>query len=94
MGTAIRQGATSVTQLELMPQPPLVRRKENPWPEWPLVLRTSSSHEEGAGGLLKRDYALMTKRLVAGDGGRVAALEAARVELARGRSCECPTRRS
>ncbi len=47
VGTSLRQGAREVTQLELMPKPPLSRAPQNPWPEWPLVLRTSSSHREG-----------------------------------------------
>jgi glutamate synthase (NADPH) small chain len=74
VGTSVRQGAASVLQLELMPKPPLVRMPENPWPEWPLVLRTSSSHEEGA----MRDWAISTKEL-AGKDGRVTHLVAARV---------------
>jgi glutamate synthase (NADPH/NADH) small chain len=88
VGTSIRHGATSVTQLELMPKPPLVRAPQNPWPEWPLIVRTSSSHEEGEGGLLGRDWAVMTKRLVAGPDGRVAGLEAIRVELKGGKLVE------
>ena len=93
MGTSIRQGAASVLQLELMPKPALVRMPANPWPEWPLVLRTSSSHEEGgASGTLARDWAGMTKRLVAGDssGEAVAALEGARVETRGGKLVEVP----
>jgi glutamate synthase (NADPH/NADH) small chain len=74
VGTSIRQGAASVVQIELMPKPPLVRMPANPWPEWPLVFRTSSSLEEGAA----RDWALSTKAFV-GDGGKVTHLEAARV---------------
>jgi glutamate synthase (NADPH/NADH) small chain len=76
VGTSHRQGAASVTSLELMPRPPDERAERNPWPQWPLVYRTSSSHEEGG----ERDFAVMTRRLV-GDNGRVVALEAVRVEL-------------
>ena len=47
VGTANRQGATSVTQIELLPEPPASRPADNPWPTWPIILRTSSSHEEG-----------------------------------------------
>ncbi|MDR2350476.1 MAG: glutamate synthase subunit beta [Deltaproteobacteria bacterium] len=47
VGTALRQGATSVSQFEIMPEPPKTRAPDNPWPQWPRVLRTSSSHEEG-----------------------------------------------
>jgi glutamate synthase (NADPH/NADH) small chain len=82
VGTSVRQGAASVTQLELMPKPPLARMPENPWPEWPLVLRTSSSHEEGC----ERDWAISTKGLL-GEDGRVTTLRAARVRLA-GRAFE------
>ena len=80
VGTAIRQGATSVTQLELMPKPALVRVPTNPWPEWPLVLRTSSSQEEGA----ERDWAVSTKSFV-GQGGDVVSLQALRVVLEGGK---------
>jgi glutamate synthase (NADPH/NADH) small chain len=91
VGTSIRQGATSVLQLELMPKPALVRMPHNPWPEWPLVLRTSSSHEEGAAGALARDWAGMTKRLVAREGEtHVSALEAVRIEMRGGKIVEVP----
>jgi glutamate synthase (NADPH/NADH) small chain len=79
VGTAVRQGATSVTQLELMPRPALVRMPSNPWPEWPLVLRTSSSQEEGA----DRDWSISTRAFRA-SGGRVASLEAVRAVLEKG----------
>lgn len=80
VGTSIRQGAASVLQLELMPKPPLVRAPQNPWPEWPFVLRTSTSHEEGA----DRDWAVQT-RAFRGENGRVAGLEAVRVVREEGR---------
>ncbi|RIK94693.1 MAG: glutamate synthase [Burkholderiales bacterium] len=76
VGTSNRQGAASVTQLELMPQPPLQERRELTWPYWPYKLRTSSSHEEGC----ERDWAIGTKRFVAGPDGRVRALVAVRLE--------------
>jgi glutamate synthase (NADPH/NADH) small chain len=47
VGTSLRQGAISVTQFEILPKPPIFRAENNPWPQWPLTLRTSSSHEEG-----------------------------------------------
>ena len=50
LGTAHRQGAASVHQLEIMPEPPGMRSDEHPWPVWPIILRTSSAHEEGGGG--------------------------------------------
>ncbi len=90
VGTSIRHGAASVAQLELMPKPALVRMPSNPWPEWPLVLRTSSSHEEGADGTLQRDWAVMTKRFVPGADGRVAGLEAVRIEMRGGKLEEAP----
>jgi glutamate synthase (NADPH/NADH) small chain len=80
VGTAVRQGAASVTQLELMPKPALVRLPTNPWPEWPLVLRTSTSQEEGA----DRDWSVAT-RAFRGEGGRVVALEAQRAVLEGGK---------
>jgi glutamate synthase (NADPH/NADH) small chain len=75
VGTSIRHRAKSVVQLELLPKPPLARMPQNPWPEWPLVLRTSSSQEEGC----ERDWAVMTKGFV-GEAGHVTALRAVRVQ--------------
>jgi glutamate synthase (NADPH/NADH) small chain len=60
VGTSNRQGAASVTQIEIMPKPPEKENKALSWPNWPLKLRTSSSHEEGA----DRDWAILTKRVV------------------------------
>ena len=76
VGTSNRQRAASVTQLELMAKPPLVRMPENPWPSWPLVFRTSSSQEEGCA----REFAIMTKELLSGPDGRVAKLRAVRAD--------------
>ncbi|MEJ0096123.1 MAG: glutamate synthase subunit beta [Methylocella sp.] len=64
IGTSIRQGALSVTQLEIMPQPPEKENKLLTWPNWPLKLRTSSSQEEGA----KRDFSVLTKQFIGEDG--------------------------
>jgi len=75
IGTATRQGARSITQLEILPQPPEHEDKALVWPDWPLKLRTSSSQEEGC----ERDWAVLTKRAL-GEDGRVAALECVRVE--------------
>ena len=80
VGTALRQGAVSVTQLELMPRPSLVRPPDNPWPEWPLVLRTSTSQHEGA----ERDWSVSTRGFHGAEG-RVASLQTARVVLEGGR---------
>jgi glutamate synthase (NADPH/NADH) small chain len=70
LGTAHRQGARSVTQLELLPAPPGTRAGDNPWPQWPHIFRTSSAHEEGG----QRTYAAATTALVGDEGGRVRAL--------------------
>jgi glutamate synthase (NADPH/NADH) small chain len=75
IGTSIRQGALKVTQLEILPIPPAAENKLLTWPNWPLKLRTSSSHEEGA----ERDFAVMT-RAFRGENGAVAALDCVRVD--------------
>jgi len=69
LGTALRQGAAQVTQIELQPAPPTARAPHNPWPAWPMVFRTSSSHEEGG----ERAFAFRTTRLE-GEGGRLTTL--------------------
>ncbi len=76
LGTALRQGAAHVMQIELMPAPPAARAATNPWPAWPLVFRTSSSQEEGG----EREFAFRTTRLEGKDGTLVA-LHGVRVEL-------------
>jgi glutamate synthase (NADPH/NADH) small chain len=78
VGTSNRQGALSVTQFELLPQPPEQENKPLTWPEWPIKLRSSSSHEEGC----NRDWAVTTKRFE-GRNGKVETLVAARVEWSR-----------
>jgi glutamate synthase (NADPH/NADH) small chain len=70
LGTAHRQGAASVTQLEIMPRPPEVRGDNNPWPQWSLVYRTSSAHEEGG----ERIFSVNTERFVDDGNGNVSAL--------------------
>ena len=79
LGTAHRQGAASVTQLELLPQPPLERSPDNPWPQWPNIFRVSTAHEEGG----ERLYAVSTQRFVGDDAGRVRALQGVKVEIVR-----------
>ncbi len=79
VGTSNRHGAKSVTQFELLPQPPEHENKPLTWPYWPIKLRTSSSHEEGCA----RDWAVATKRFE-GKGGRVEKLVAVRVEWGKG----------
>jgi glutamate synthase (NADPH/NADH) small chain len=85
VGTSNRQGAASVTQLEVMPQPPEKENKALTWPDWPLKMRTSSSHEEGVG----RDFAVLTRR-AAGANGRIEALECVRVTWSGGAMKEVP----
>lgn len=85
VGTSNRQGAASVTQLEIMPRPPEKEDKALTWPDWPLKLRTSSSHEEGC----DRDWSVLTKRVI-GENGNVTGLECVRVEWANGQMQEVP----
>ena len=85
VGTSNRHGAASVTQFELLPQPPEKENKDMIWPYWPIKLRTSSSHEEGC----QRDWAVATKRLE-GSNGKVEKLIAARVEWKEGKMQEVP----
>ena len=75
IGTSFRQGAVSVTQLEIMPPPPEKENKLLTWPDWPLKMRTSSSQAEGA----TRDFAVMTRRII-GEGGKVKAVECIRLD--------------
>jgi glutamate synthase (NADPH/NADH) small chain len=87
VGTSNRHGAASVTQFELMPQPPEVEDRPLTWPYWPIKLRTSSSHEEGC----EREFAIATKEFVAGTGkdkGRVVALKTVRVQWQGGKMVE------
>ncbi|HEY9218081.1 MAG TPA: glutamate synthase subunit beta [Phenylobacterium sp.] len=79
IGTSNRHGAASVTQLEIMPQPPVRENKQLVWPDWPYKLRTSSSHEEGC----ERDFAVGTKRFIGKDG-KVTAVECVRLEWVTG----------
>ena len=82
LGTAHRQGAASVTQLEIMPTPPDARPASQPWPTYPLVYRTSSAHEEGG----DRVFAVSTEEFLGSDG-RVRALRLAEVEFRDGAFC-------
>ncbi|MBN9564380.1 MAG: glutamate synthase subunit beta [Alphaproteobacteria bacterium] len=75
IGTSARQGAASITQLEILPRPPDRENKALTWPNWPLKLRTSHAHEEGC----ERDWAILTKEAVGSDG-RIEALQCVRVE--------------
>jgi glutamate synthase (NADPH/NADH) small chain len=75
IGTSIRQGALSVTNFEIMPKPPEHENKLLTWPDWPLKLRTSSSHEEGA----ERDFAVLTQEFL-GENGQVKTLKCVRCD--------------
>ncbi len=89
VGTSNRHGAASVTQFELLPQPPEQENKPLVWPYWPIKLRTSSSHEEGC----ERDWSVATKAFVAGTGkdkNKVKSITACRVEWKDGRMQEVP----
>jgi glutamate synthase (NADPH/NADH) small chain len=81
LGTAHRQGATSVHQFEIMPRPPDHRADVTPWPTWPLMMRTSSAHEEGC----ERVFSVNTESFLGDDDGVVRALRAHEVEMVEGR---------
>ncbi|HSV69593.1 MAG TPA: glutamate synthase subunit beta [Methylibium sp.] len=85
VGTSNRHGAKSVTQFELLPQPPEQENKELTWPYWPYKLRTSSSHEEGC----EREFAIATKEFV-GKNGKLTALKTVRVQFEGGKMVEVP----
>jgi glutamate synthase (NADPH) small chain len=79
LGTANRQGAKSVHQLEIMPRPPETRASDNPWPQWPFIYRVASAHEEG----VERLYSVSSKRFIGDGQGRVKTLELVKVEMVR-----------
>jgi glutamate synthase (NADPH/NADH) small chain len=81
LGTAHRQGAASVTQLEIMPRPPEQRPDGQPWPTYPMIYRVSGAHEEGG----ERVYAVSTQEFLGDEAGRVRALRLMEVEPADGR---------
>jgi glutamate synthase (NADPH) small chain len=90
VGTSNRHGAASVTQFEVMPQPPVEENRPMTWPYWPIKLRTSSSHEEGC----EREFAISTKEFVGGEGkgksGKVTGLKTVQVEWKDGKLLEVP----
>ncbi len=85
VGTSNRQGAKSVTQIEIMPKPPEKEDKMLTWPDWPMKLRTSSSHEEG----VERDWAVLTKEVI-GENGKVTGLKCVRADWSKGKLEEVP----
>lgn len=76
VGTSNRQGARNITQIELLDKPPTARSQENPWPEWPMTLNTSTSHEEGA----ERQWSLLTKSFIGNEAGELSGLETVEIE--------------
>ena len=90
VGTSTRHGAVSVTQFEVMPQPPEQEDKPLVWPYWPLKLRTSSSHDESAEkGILQREFAISTKAFK-GEKGKLTGLTTVHVEMKDGKLVEIP----
>ena len=90
VGTSTRHGAVSVTQFEVMPEPPEKENKAMVWPYWPMKLRTSSSHDESAEkGLLKREFAISTKEFI-GEKGKLTGLKTVHVEFKDGKMVEVP----
>ena len=85
VGTSNRHGAASVTQFELLPQPPVEENRPMTWPYWPIKLRTSSSHEEGC----EREFAISTKEFI-GEKGKITGLKTVRVEWKDGKMQEVP----
>ncbi len=88
VGTANRQGAACVVQIELLPSPPECRTKDFPWPKYPLILKTSTSHEEG----VQRKWALLTKKFI-GENGQVKEISCVRVEFSEKNQKGCPVMR-
>ena len=90
VGTSTRHGAVSVTQFEVMPEPPEKENKAMIWPYWPMKLRTSSSHDESAEkGLLQREFAISTKAFI-GEKGKLTGLKTVQVEFKDGKMVEVP----
>jgi glutamate synthase (NADPH/NADH) small chain len=84
VGTALRHGCRSLTQFEILPQPPDTRAPDNPWPQWPKVFRVDYGHEEAA-ALFGRDprvHSIQSKRFIGDDAGRLRAVETVEVDLA------------
>nr|MDQ3349316.1 glutamate synthase subunit beta [Acidobacteriota bacterium] len=77
LGTAHRQGARSVAQFELLPRPPVTRAADNPWPQWPAILRSSAAHDEGG----ERVYSVSTERFLTDATGRVSGIAAVNGEM-------------
>jgi glutamate synthase (NADPH/NADH) small chain len=76
VGTSVRHGAKSVTQIEILGKPPVDRTDKMPWPNWPMILRTSTSHEEGC----ERKWSIVTKEFIGDAEGNLKALKIVEVE--------------
>ena len=76
LGTSIRQNAKNIIQIEILPRPPIERNEDNPWPNWPMIFKSSSAHEEGG----ERDYNKLTKSFISDSSNNVKQLECVRVE--------------
>jgi glutamate synthase (NADPH) small chain len=86
VGTATRQGARSITQIELLPKPPVERPESTPWPYWPMILRTSTSHEEGA----QRLWGINTKSFAGNYKGEVTSIICNEVKFENGKLVDVP----
>ncbi len=86
IGTSNRHKAKSIKQFELLQKPPEGRTELNPWPEWPMVLRTSSSHEEGA----DRDWSILTKEFIGDNDGNLTGIKTVKIEWKDGKFEEVP----
>jgi glutamate synthase (NADPH/NADH) small chain len=86
VGTSNRHGAKSVTQIEIMPKPPKDRTDSMPWPNWPMILRTSTSHEEGC----ERQWSIITKEFIGDEQGNLKALKIADVEMKKAEPGKAP----
>lgn len=86
VGTSNRHGAKSVTQIEIMPKPPKDRTDSMPWPNWPMILRTSTSHEEGC----ERQWSIITKEFIGDEQGNLKALKIAEVEMKKAEPGKAP----
>jgi len=88
VGSALRQGCRSITQIEILPKPPMDRAADNPWPEWPKVYKMDYGQEEAAAlwGADPRRYLVNTRRLIGDDGGQVSAIETVQVDWVHGAS--------
>ncbi len=86
VGTSNRHGAKSVTQIEILPKPPKERTDSMPWPNWPMILRTSTSHEEGC----ERQWSIITKEFIGDEQGNLKALKIAEVEMKKAEHGKAP----